>query len=78
MTATSDKMKILVDNLNTNSAVTVYSGSCGSLTQVACSYSSNVFGLNKNILNLSALIVGQSYLVRVISTGENTSGFFFR
>jgi hypothetical protein len=76
MTATSEKMKILVDNLNTNSAVTVYSGTCGSLTQVACSYSSNVFGLNKNIVNLSALTIGQSYLVRVISTGENTSGFF--
>ncbi|MFC3809279.1 3-coathanger stack domain-containing protein [Lacihabitans lacunae] len=70
MTATHPKMKVIVENLNTNSAITVYRGNCGALTQVACTYVAELFTLKNNILNLSALTVGETYFVRVITTGE--------
>jgi large repetitive protein len=73
--ATHTKMNIYVENLSTNSAITVYSGTCGSLTQIGCSYSIAQFGLKNNSVILTGLTVGQTYYVRVISTGENTSGF---
>lgn len=73
--ATHTKMNIYVENLSTNSAITVYSGTCGSLTQIGCSFSLAQFGLKNNSVLLSGLIVGQIYFVRVISTGEYNDGF---
>lgn len=77
MMATQEKMKVIVENLNTNSAITVYSGSCGALSQVACTYVAEQFSLKNNILNLSALTVGETYFVRVITTGEYFSNPFY-
>lgn len=68
--ATSAKMKVVVDNLNTNSVITAYSGSCGTLNRIGCTYSMSQFLSDKNILNLTDLTVGQTYLIRVISAEE--------
>ncbi|MER0440442.1 3-coathanger stack domain-containing protein [Emticicia sp. W12TSBA100-4] len=75
MVATHTRMNVIVENLSTNSAVTVYSGTCGTLSQIGCSYSISQFGLNNNSVPLINLTVGQTYFVRVISTGETTVGF---
>lgn len=69
MLATHTKMNVGIENLSTNSAVSVYSGSCGSLNMIGCSYSTQTFGLKENILNLTNLTIGETYFVRVISTG---------
>src|SRR5690606_33201845 len=47
--------------------IEVFSGTCGSLTPIAC-------GTMSSTINLSALNIGSVYLIRVYITGSTTSG----
>ena len=62
-TATNTTHRITLTNITptTTMAVVVYSGTCTSLTEIFCN--------TTNLLNASGLIIGQTYYVRVYSTG---------
>ncbi|MBK8678907.1 MAG: choice-of-anchor J domain-containing protein [Sphingobacteriales bacterium] len=51
-------------NASFNDAIAVFSGACGTLTQIACE-NANQFGFEPENLYLSGLTAGQTYLVRV-------------
>ena len=56
-TGTSHRVSLLSVSGGTSMTMAVYSGTCGALTQVGCA--------NANVLNLTGLTVGATYLVRV-------------
>ncbi|MBW8360171.1 MAG: fibronectin type III domain-containing protein [Weeksellaceae bacterium] len=73
-TATSTTHLVNVTYSDNATATQVYSGTCGSLTALACN--STAYG-NSNVL-LSTLTVGQTYYVRVysaVATAATTSNF---
>ncbi len=60
--AVSNNHTVSLQNVNgttTNMATSVYSGTCGNLTQIACATA------DPNLINLSTLTPGQTYYVRV-------------
>ncbi|MDR6158192.1 hypothetical protein QF023_001708 [Chryseobacterium sp. SLBN-27] len=70
--ATNSDHRIVLSNVSgsTDMAMAAYSGTCGSLVQVQCS--------DPNTMNLTGLIVGQEYKVRVwtFSSTASTSATF--
>ncbi len=48
-----------VTGLTTNMLTSVYSGNCGALVQIGCS------GVDPNVVNLTSLVAGNTYYVRV-------------
>lgn len=54
-------------------AVIVYSGSCGSLTQIGCSNSFTTATVQTESLTLSGLTIGSTYYIRIINETNNTT-----
>ena len=67
--APAEPVTVEVQALNTNAAIELLSGSCGSLTSVSCN-GTTVNNLN-NIVNAGLLIAGNTYFIRV---SGNSSG----
>ena len=61
--APAEPVTIEVQALNTNAAIELLRGSCGSLTSVSCN-GTTVNNLN-NIVNANSLIAGNTYFIRV-------------
>ena len=66
--APAEPVTIEVQALNTNAAIELLRGSCGSLTSVSCN-GTTVNNLN-NIVNANSLLAGNTYFIRV--SGNNT------
>lgn len=71
-TATATEANVIVNSNNRQLALAVYSGACGSLTQIGCSNNNTAAGGQTESINLTGLTVTANYYVRVInSTGNN-------
>ena len=64
-TATSAKMGVEVENLNTDALIGLYKGICPSPSLIKCSFNSNQSAFKNNALTLDYLIVGDEYLIAV-------------
>lgn len=69
-TANSNYTSVSYQNTNKNSAITVYTGTCGALTEVACL--DDVPATGTEVLNLGTTI-GTTYYVRIINALDNNS-----
>jgi hypothetical protein len=53
-------------------AIQVFSGSCGSLTQIGCADNNIFSGTQTEVVNLTGLTIGNTYLVRIVNTAGNS------
>jgi hypothetical protein len=63
--ATSTTQNVYIDNESSETAAAVYSGACGSLTQVACA--------SAGVTIATGLTVGNTYYVRVYTTSSSAT-----
>lgn len=64
---------VTVVSSNRQLVIYAYSGMCGSLTQISCANTNTTAGGQTETMNLTGLINGSKYYVRVANTGAGTS-----
>ncbi len=70
-TATQTTASIVANSGNRQLALAIYSGSCGSLTQIGCANANTTAGAQTETVNLTGLTIGATYYVRVINEANN-------
>lgn len=69
--ASSSEARIVVAANNRNPILYAYSGTCASLTQIGCVNATTSNGTQTEILNLTALVTGDTYFIRIGNAAAN-------